>query len=335
MSGKSSHRLKSVIGLLVSAALLVYLALSVEWRRVGEEMARAAWWPLIPVTALWMVQLYARAWRWEYLIEGGSRFTLAQRFNASMIGNFASYILPLRAGEFIRPWALVRGSSTSYSAAFVSVVIERFFDLAAVLFSFCALLAFVPTLPDIAYTGAQAFGVLAGALFLFIVAAIFMQAPLLRLIAWSASLVPHKGIAAKVESFFGDFVRGAAVLRQGKNFAMVVLLTVVCWVATFVAFSMWLWVVNLEATILLGVAVTVLVALAVAAPSSPGFVGVYQAGCVAAFLLLGYSKETAVAYALISHVHQYIIVVGYGFYSLSKMQISLQQMKDATSSRRE
>ncbi len=47
--------------------------------------------------------------------------------------------------------------------------------------------------------------------------------------------------------------------------------------------------------------------------SAPGYVGVFQAASVFAFLALGYSESTGLAYGLIVHLAQYVSITIIGF----------------------
>jgi uncharacterized membrane protein YbhN (UPF0104 family) len=48
--------------------------------------------------------------------------------------------------------------------------------------------------------------------------------------------------------------------------------------------------------------------LGILLPSAPGYIGVYQAASVFAFLALGYSKSEGLAYGLLIHIAQYLPV---------------------------
>ncbi len=74
-------------------------------------------------------------------------------------------------------------------------------------------------------------------------------------------------------------------------------------------------------------------ALAVAAPSSPGFVGVYQVGCTLGFAIFAISENTAITFAILSHVFQYIIFSVYGLHFLSKSQLKFSDLKEVLSSK--
>jgi uncharacterized membrane protein YbhN (UPF0104 family) len=78
--------------------------------------------------------------------------------------------------------------------------------------------------------------------------------------------------------------------------------------------------------------VAVFVALAIAIPSVPVFIGVFQAGCVAATGLFGYPHEAAVVYSLVIHVLSYLLFIGLGFWLLAVHDLSLFELKRAVES---
>ena len=61
---------------------------------------------------------------------GPTRFGVALR--ATVIGFAASFVLPARAGEVIRPWLLARREGLPVAAAFATIILERVLDLVTV-----------------------------------------------------------------------------------------------------------------------------------------------------------------------------------------------------------
>jgi uncharacterized membrane protein len=73
----------------------------------------------------------------------------------------------------------------------------------------------------------------------------------------------------------------------------------------------------------------VFVSLAVALPSAPGFVGVFQMGCVAAASLFAYPIAAAQLYSIIIHLLSFLFVVGIGFWVLMIHDLTLFELKKA------
>lgn len=323
---KSSKSIKIIVSLLVSAALLAYVISTVSWHEVAIHMKQISWVALIPATLVWVVHFYIRAFRWRFLLPKTDRPKVQTLFDGIMLGSFGTFILPLRAGEFIRPLYITRHTNYSFSTAFVSVVIERFFDLSMVLASFAAVTYLVPGLPAWAHHGALALSTLAIGIFIFILVGTFLPDLTLSLVRKVISFFPAK-IQSVSEKFLSDFLHGASVLKDWKNLLAIVGLTAMVWASCFVSFYVFLSVLSIQGSFMLGVTIAVIVALAVAAPSAPGFIGVFQVACIAAFSLFNLSEELATAYSILNHAHQFLIYVLYGCFVLFREGISLGDLK--------
>jgi uncharacterized membrane protein YbhN (UPF0104 family) len=78
-----------------------------------------------------------------------------------------------------------------------------------------------------------------------------------------------------------------------------------------------------------GLILNVIISLAVAAPSAPGFVGTFQLGCIVALANMhGYSKEFAMAYSVIAHVLQIVLMVIAGLVVLHLRGLSFSQIRN-------
>ncbi|MBN8548832.1 MAG: flippase-like domain-containing protein [Deltaproteobacteria bacterium] len=325
--------MSTLLGLGVSLGLVVWMYFAIEWGEVGTQLANSHYWLLIPVSFVMIGHYILRALRWRYLLPHTERVPLRVLFDGIMVGNFANYILPLRAGEFIRPFILSRESSHSFSTGLVSVVIERFFDLATVLLSFAVMVFFIPEVPPIVQQGASALTVVAGALLVFMLVGTLMPKTAERWIDFGIDFLPAK-FRPGIKKFCHDFIEGAAVLGEKGRIWKVLALTAAVWLSSYLIMYLYLFVYAAPDhpaahSLWLALALGVVVALAVAAPSAPGFIGVYQAGCIASFALFGISKEAGAAFAILTHVYQYLFFCLYGIYYLLHGNVSLADLRGA------
>ena len=303
------------------------MAISLNWTEVLAAMKQVSPWPFLLALLIAFAHFILRALRWRYLLpETASPPKLKILFDSMMAGNFASYVLPLRAGEFVRPFLLSRQSSYAFPTAFVSVVIERFFDLVTVLLSFAVLLVFLPNLDPLVYKGAQALGVVAVGILVVMLVGTFLPNLLTAISSKVASYLPQK-LGAGIRKFTTDFLHGLSVLRHHGNLLRVVALTAVVWGSCYLLFYTFLFAFPLTPTVLAGVAVAVITALAVAAPSAPGFIGVYQAGCIIALKAFGVSEEMAAAYGIITHLFHYAVTIGYGVILLNRYNMRMKDLQ--------
>ena len=78
-----------------------------------------------------------RALKWRYLfVSRKKKIKFWNLFSAYVIGFTVTFLLPLRAGEVVRPVYLGQKERISRSFSFATVVVERIFDLLTVIFLF-------------------------------------------------------------------------------------------------------------------------------------------------------------------------------------------------------
>jgi hypothetical protein len=76
--------------------------------------------------------------------------------------------------------------------------------------------------------------------------------------------------------------------------------------------------------------VTAVIAIAVSAPSAPGYIGAFQVGCTLALAIFGISKSDAFAYSIVLHVTQFVGVIGAGLYSLAREGMTMRQLEEVS-----
>ncbi len=318
-----SKSFKLLISFIISGGLIFWIYKTTNWQDVGTsfEAVKDRWYYIIPAVAVFMFHYVIRSLRWEYLL--GIHTSFLARFNAIQFGNFTTYMLPGRAGEFLRPLYLCKKEGLSYPSTFVSIVTERFFDLIMALICFAVMLLVIDVPKDSwIYKGVPLLVILAVAIFTFIVLAIFYEKILLKIFYFFKNLFPKK-IFATLESIVNEVIEGVKPLKNPKNFIITTLYSALVWISTVGFYYAFLFLFFDAPSLKLALAVVVCIAFAVAAPSVPGFVGVFQVACVAAFALCGESKETAVTYSIVSHLSHYLVFVIYGVILIAKNGVSL------------
>jgi uncharacterized protein (TIRG00374 family) len=318
--------IKIAIGFAISIALLIYVLSQIDWAILKVEIANVQWAPIFITAALWIFHFFIRSIRWHYLLPADKSASVGLRFESIMIGVFATFLLPLRAGEFIRPMYLAKYSDVGFTQGFVSVFIERFFDLLCVLGLFVAVSFMVPNLPQWTTSGAVVFGTLASGIFVFILFCLLLPNFITLVTSKVTSVLPIK-VSNIINKIVNDVIQGARAIGSVHRFLMVIFLTAVIWGLNVIVFHLFLQTVSIPFDWMLSTTLTVLIALAVAAPSAPGFIGVYQVATVACFSLFGYSAEKATAYSLFSHAQQYIMFAIIGVYILVKRGLSLKALR--------
>ena len=102
------RRLQLAVGLLISAVAVWFSMRDVDPSAVWQALRGANYLGFVAAVASTVIGFWIRALRWRSLIAAPRRLSLEGLFSATMIGFMANNVLPLRLGEFVRPWALAR-----------------------------------------------------------------------------------------------------------------------------------------------------------------------------------------------------------------------------------
>jgi uncharacterized protein (TIRG00374 family) len=316
------------LGVLVSVACLWWALRGVRWPEVWAAM-RAADLGFLAAAAVGavLVGVLIRAWRWRLFLPPLAAPGAATLISATGIGLMANNVLPARMGEFVRAYVLGRRGGVPVTTAFGSLFVERLFDGAAlvlILIVAIALLQVPPWMVLLARIGGAVFLVL----LLFEVLLIRHPRAFFRVLhATTARFLPPRWEAG-LEGALHRFVEGFQLLRDPRRVALAAALTLLLWGANGVLYYLGLLAFGLGRVGLDGAMVVQSVAsLGVSIPSSPGFVGTFQAAVVKALSAFHVDKDLAVSYSIGYHVTQYVPVTLFGFWLFWRANLSWRDLE--------
>jgi uncharacterized protein (TIRG00374 family) len=260
---------------------------------------------LAPTSVVLGLALWLRVLRWWVLFDASSRPPLRAVGHAAFVGYFFNNILPARAGEAARVFALYSRARTPRAEAIGTVVIERVFDLLALLF---LLFASYPLLPAISWLKAAAlFGL---GVVTVLVALIFVLVRYdERAVHWLLSplrRLPGAHTGARVETAAVNATRGLVALREPRVALRGMALTIASWV--MLAFSFWILMAGFDLGLppVAGMLVVVAINLSLVLPSSPAALGVFEAATVVALRAFDVPQAEALSYALVLHLLNFV-----------------------------
>jgi uncharacterized protein (TIRG00374 family) len=126
----------------------------------------------------------------------------------------------------------------------------------------------------------------------------------------------------KIESFLD----GLAVLQSLPRFSRVLFWLLLTWVMNVIWYLLLLWAFVPEAELLWAVFSVGIVSLGVSAPSTPAYIGIFEAVQVSALALFGVEASIALAYAIIAHTIYFIITVTIGAVALVRDGFTLGEV---------
>jgi glycosyltransferase 2 family protein len=246
------------------------------------------------------VTLWLRVVRWWALFDPSSRPPLRAVAHAAFVGYFFNNILPARAGEAARVIALYSTTRTPRAEAIGTVVIERAFDLLALLI---LLFACYPLLPAISWLKAAALLgiVIVAALVVLVVVLVRYDERAVRWLLSPLRRLPGAGAPERVELAVTNATRGLVALRQPRVALRGMALTLASWVV--LGFSFWILTnaFDLKLPVVAGMLVVVAINLSLVLPA-PAALGVFEAATVVALRAFDVPQAAALSYALVLHL---------------------------------
>jgi glycosyltransferase 2 family protein len=308
------------IGLAVTG-LFTYLAVrDAHLDEVKEAFLESDKVWLVPAFAVLTAAVVVRAVRWWSMYAPERRPPLGAVTGALLLGYFFNNVLPLRAGEAARVVALHRSAGTSRVETGATVVLERAYDLLALL---VLLFAILPWLPDVTWLRAAAVLLVALAAAVAVAVVVlarfgtrpfdFLFRPVARLLG-----------AERAEWGALNLGQGLAGLRRPALAFGAAFWTVLSWI--LVGISAWfvLLAFDLGLSPLAGLFVMITINLALVLPSSPAAVGVFEAATLLALGAYGVSQSEALSYALVLHALNFLPFIVAGLVMLRLHLVSIR-----------
>ncbi len=312
------------LGVLISIFFVWISLAGLKLDEFWNAVSHANYWWIIPGIAVYFVAVWARAWRWHYLLKPIKEIPTKTMFPVVAIGYMGNNIYPARAGEVLRAVVLKRREGVPVSASLATIIVERIFD-GVVMLSFVFInlpelakltggSGFVGNIQQVAIWGTAAF---TGALVVFLLAAMFPLVTAKAGLWFIEHLLPQR-LHIKVISLMNKFLDGLASLRSPANILMVFVTSVVIWLLETVKYWFVMHAFGFEVSFFALMLMNGIVNLATTIPSAPGYIGTFDAPGIAVLTAYGVEKATAAGYTLVLHAALWIPITLLGMYYLAQ-----------------
>lgn len=324
------HWGKATFGLAVTIFLLWWVLKDVDFREVLTNISTGNFWLLGASVFVATFGFFIRALRWKVLLAPVRPDTaLRSRFAGVSIGFMANNVLPARMGEFARAFAFSRMEPVSATAAFGTLVVERFMD-GVVLLLFLVIPVMTPGFPaaDALTVGGGASmlraagGLVIGVLAFLVVMAAFPR-HFLRLAERLAVFLPE-ALRGKVIAGLESLLRSMAIMRDPKLLLAGFAWSFFFW--TWHGLSFWLGMLafGIDTGFVSAIFTEAVVGFGVAIPSAPGFFGTFHAAAEFALTTVyGVPETVSLAFAFAYHFGGWIPITVIGLVYAWKLGLSL------------
>jgi uncharacterized protein (TIRG00374 family) len=325
-----------LIGLVIIALSLFFAFRGVSVNELLDALMQADYYYIIPAVLLAIISYLFRAMRWRYLVCTVKDVKTTDLFAPLMIG-FMANMLPARAGEFIRAYLLSKKVKISFSSSFATIFIERLFDLVVVLLLFIWVMLFMPEVfssgdPELV-SNVKIFGItsLTLCIFIFLFSALlqFRNDLAMKIVGFFVKPLPEKW-KEKIVGMVHSFTDGLKIMKDKRGFMATVFLSVLIWASfiilyypLYLAFGIETQLPVVSSLIILCLTVAIFITVA----PTPGFLGSYHLGCVAALHgIFGIEKAVALSYGIVAWIVAMGLTVFIGAIYAIKENISLGEV---------
>lgn len=324
---------RGALGILLSAILM--------WWTLKDESPTAIWALLrasnlavfLLATVVCTLIFPLRALRWRTILAPvAGRIALGPLWRATCIGMMVNNVVPARAGEIARAYALTREvPNLPFATVLASLAVDRVFDaLALLLLTFGPLLD--PAFPSNATISAQSLanlarGVIVGILVLLglLYALVFFPTQLIRLFELATRRVAPR-IERRGAEALAAFADGLGVLRHPARFAAVFGWTMLHWVVQTLSIWIGFRAMDIDVPASASLLLNGISSFASAIPSAPGFFGQFEGSSTLALRVYGVPDTLAKSWAIGYHILTFIPITVIGAVYAARIRFSLRDM---------
>lgn len=323
-------RWQILLGVLVSLLFIGLAVRGLELQQVWTYLRSANYWWILPGVIVYFGAVWARTWRWHYLLRPVKRVPLRDLFPVVCIGYFGNNVLPARAGEVVRAFVLRRNEGISVSASAATIIVERVFDgLVMLLFVFFALpFVGVEHIPLLYRRATIGFSLI----FLAALAVFFWMAldphRVLAVYGFVANrLVPGR-IRKPLDGFVQRFLTGLHALRRGRDLAMIFVTSIVIWLTELVKYWFVMHAFRFVVSFIGLMLMNGVVNLATTLPSAPGYVGTFEVGA-RVLEALGVNYTLAFGYTIVLHAALWFPITALGAFYMWREGVRWRDLQAA------
>ncbi len=328
---------RAAAGLLLSAGLIYWTLRGVSPTEVWREISRANILLLLAATACATLIFPLRALRWRPILDPvAPNIPFGSLWRATTIGMMVNNVVPARAGEVARAYALTRETGVPFATTIASLAVDRLLD-AIVLLGFLGLSLLDPALRSGASRlGSAVSGVAGGGVVVLLLimlglyGLVFFPSKLIRLFElFARRLAPS--VEERGRRMLEKFVEGLSVLRRPDRFAAVLGWTTAHWLVNAVAYVLSFHAFGIDVPFSAALFLLGFIALGAAVPSAPGFFGVFEYMAIQGLGIYGVAREQAASWAIGFHIFTFIPITLIGLWYFLRLGVKMGDLKSAGS----
>ena len=323
------------LGMAISAVFL-YMALKGLDLIQGRFFIRHGnyWW-LIPSVAIYFFGVWARTWRWHYMLRPIKSIPLGQLFPVVCIGYMGNNAALDTYEEMLELATFKRKEGVAVGASLATILVERIFDGVTMLLFVFVGLPLVPFIPG----DWRRFVIIFSLLFFGALAVFFVLAASPRFAQlvynWAIDRLLPERFREPVRGFADRFMEGLTFLRSGRDVAMIFVTSLVIWLAETGKYWFVMHAFDFEVSFFALMLMNGVVNLFTTIPSAPGYVGTFDQPGIEILKAFGVNENIAGAYTLVLHAALWLPITLLGAYYMWRESLTWSDLRKASQVTRE
>jgi uncharacterized protein (TIRG00374 family) len=298
-------------GIAISLVSLVAVFYFADLNKLRDALLLADVRLLVLAVGVTIIWLLVRALFWRTLLQEKASYPAV--FWTMNEGYLLNNLLPFRLGEIARAFILSRKAPVGFWEVLSTIILERILDLTMALGLLFITLPFV-----VGGRNQVSFAVVIAVGGVLVLATLYILA---RNREWTIGVFNRfTARFPRLQKLGGNalpaFLDGLAVFTDGKRFLRATFLVILDWIIAVTQYHLVINAFVPDATPLWSGFTLAVTALGIAAPSSPGALGVFEAAVVASLALFRVDASTALAAAITAHLVQVLVTGVLGVYGL-------------------
>lgn len=326
---------RAALGVVLSATLIYWTLHGISPAEVGRQLSEAD--PLLFAAATFCATAIfgLRARRWQTILEPVvAKTPLGPLWRATAVGMMVNNVVPARAGEIARAYALTKEAPVPFPASLASLAVDRLFD-AIVLLLLAALALLDPALAGTDTLAGQPLSSFAAGsatvvvvLIVALYGLVFFPKQLLRLFELFARRV-SPSVEERGRRVLQTFIHGLSVLSSPGRFVAVFGWTLAHWLLNALGFWLAFKAVGISAPFSAALFLQAFIALGTAVPALPGFFGVFEYMSVQGLAVYGVDRQQAATWAIGFHLFSFIPITLIGAYYFARLGVRLRDLRSS------
>jgi glycosyltransferase 2 family protein len=308
----------------IGIALLAIFLSQVDFSEMGRELAKANYIYLLPGVLIYLLGVFFRALRWQYLLKPLGHFRIFRMFSLILIGMLVNNIIPARLGIVVRAIILGEKENISKMAVGGTMVVEQVFDGLILLF-FTAITALFAPLDGWLQ------------LVVYVTAGIFIALLILCIVFASSATASQKGLKLvlrllprkwheKAGEWFVRLIEGLGVMKSPRKLLVIFIMSNLVWLCEAGLFYMVGFSFDLHQPYYVYMLATAVANLAWVLLMTQGGVGSFDLACQKSLMVFNVAEAAAASYAIVVHALILIITIPLGLIFLWVENLSLSKV---------